>query len=239
MRGFLIANMNFRLTRICLLSVISGVVLSCDSRIDELDQFNDGPYFSLNSDTITSISDSLKLSQGNYVIAPSIMDANNNIVEILVSSTSGQGALLVNGTPVESSLAVNGNPTSLAYDPILDGLHNFTITAKDAFDLTADLEVSLTSFVNIPPTLIVEITQPAGAGPFERLIDASQSFDGDERFGGRITEYEYTFLHIIRNISESTQTVIFPSAGNYQVQVRVRDNDNVWTDLETIPIQIN
>jgi hypothetical protein len=232
--------MDFRLFRQFIgLALYCCLIISCDSRIDELDQFNDSPYFLLNTtDTVTSITDSLKLSQGSYVIAPRVIDGNNNIAEIIISRSAGDGDFRVNGMSIDQSLAVSYNVNSMTYHPRSHGQHSFTITAKDAFGLTADLSVNLTVFVNIPPTLVVEIIKPSGAGPFERLIDASKSFDGDERFGGSIVEYEYTFLNIKRNIQEPTQTVIFPEEGNYNIQVRIRDNDNVWTDLQTTPLQI-
>ncbi len=188
--------LNMDMKRMCYTWVMAIFFLSaCDNREEQVDSFNDAPYFALETDTVSAISDSLKLSQNQYPITPTIIDANDNIIRIAFAGNT-QGRFQVDGERVAGgAIEVKSIPTSITYHPTLSGAHIFTITAIDAFGLSADLKVQLTAFVNIPPTLVVDIVKPNGSGPFERILDASGSFDPDQRFGGSIVEYEYSFLN--------------------------------------------
>ncbi len=214
------------------LILLVSTLYNCDSRKDSLEFFNDAPLFITESDTITMLSDSVKLSLGSYVFDVSGVDPNNNLSSLNIEVLQGDGNFRINNQLIESGSesSFNGSVDRITYDPNFTGRHEGIITLTDAFDLSVLFEYELVVFNNISPVAIVSIVKPSGSGPFERLIDASGSFDGDVNFGGRIVEYEYSFLGILRNIDSDSQTVIFPSSGNYQIVVRVLDNDGEWSE---------
>jgi len=74
--------------------------------------------------------------------------------------------------------------------------------------------------------------------PLEYIIDASESFDRDQKFGGGITGYEYTFLGKTILIEDSSIPVVFPAADNYDISVRVMDNDSQFGEVVTITAKI-
>ena len=112
------------------------------------------------------------------------------------------------------------------------------IGAVDDFGKSATLDIDLRAFDNLVPVASFVANHPQGAGPFERLVDASASVDGDQNFGGWITKYEYSFLGVVRATSYNTQTVIFPSSGVYNIVVRVKDHDGVWGEPISQNIEI-
>jgi len=206
----------------------------CDSREESIDQLNDPPYFLLEGDTVSFVTDSVKSSLGAYILSASVIDPNENLSSLSFNSIEGSGEFSVNNSVVETQVAISGSIDEIIYNADFDGLHVFEIIASDDFGEKAILEVSLTAFNNIAPTAVIRVTKPPGTGPFERLIDATASFDGDEKFGGVIEMYEFTFLGIVLEIAAPTQTVIFPSEGTYQVRVRVLDNDGEWSEIVAI-----
>lgn len=213
--------------------------ISCDSRKDSLEAFNEAPLFTDGDETVMSLTDSLKLSQGVYILSVDALDPNNNLMSVTFDQILGSGQFVINGNNIETGITeFNEVINQLGYDPINDGKHEAVITLTDQFGLSASLDFDLVAFDNLPPVAIVVIENPSGVGPFERLINASDSFDNDSRFGGRIVEYEYSFLGIIHNTDDDRQTVIFPLSGNYQIIVRVLDNDGVWSSPVAMSIPI-
>ena len=61
-------------------------------------------------------------------------------------------------------------------------------------------------------------------------IDASSSYDRDAKYGGAISNYEFTITPNYRvTTNQSVINYIFPKVGNYQIALRVQDNDSVWS----------
>ncbi|MEP2469931.1 hypothetical protein [Ekhidna sp.] len=220
--------------RIFLIGVVV-VLIGCDSFEDRITEINSSPFFTVEGDTIMSLSDSLKITRGNYSFSVELNDAEGNLKSLAVTGGSSQGELRVNGSAVNGSIEIK-ELSSMTYSSSASGKQEFAIEASDEFGESTSLEVELTAFSNLLPVAVVQIVDPVIGSEFERLIDASGSFDQDARFGGDITKYEYTFLGTTVEISESSQTAIFPSAGTYQILVRVQDNDGEWSDLISIPV---
>ena len=197
---------------------------ACDSRQDSIDSLNDAPHFAVDGDIITSLIDSLKTSQGMYRVNADFIDINDNLSEIRFDVLSGNGSFFIGSTPIKNSVAISNTAVNIGYDPSSLGNHIIELTLVDAFEETAVLTIELSVFENL-----IEVSRPENAGPFERLVDASGSFDDDSNFGGNITRYEYTFLGKTIEVNKNKQTIIFPSQGTYQIIVRVKDNDNVWS----------
>lgn len=220
--------------------LLSAMILSaCDNRTELIDTFNDSPYFLSNGDTITTLRDSVKMSRGRYEFNMQLIDPNENLVTLSLNSTSA-GRFYLNGAILNKEVIdVSGQSLRLSYEALSAGSHSLTIIMKDEFDESATLDVTLTAFSNLVPVVDFDVVQPDGASNLERLIDASNSVDMDKSFGGGIIEYEYSFLGKVVTSDDETQTVFFPSDGVYNVVVRVRDNDDVWSEPVSRNVTIN
>ena len=76
--------------------------------------------------------------------------------------------------------------------------------------------------------------------PNEYKISAATSYDGDERYGGYISEYEFQIGLYYSVITQNHYiNHIFSESGTYAVKVRVKDNDGAWSDYKTNIIVIN
>ena len=224
---------------LCILSIVWLVLTGCENRADLISSFNDRPYFMFAGDTITSLVDSVKTSRGRYNINVNFIDPNENLASLILRSSVPSGSFYLSSSiVVGETVPIENQSVSLSYDAVANGAHDLEITMVDDFGESATLDVDLRAFDNLVPVASFVANQPQGAGPFERLVDASASVDGDQNFGGAITEYEYSFLGIVRNTSDNTQTVIFPSSGVYNIIVRVKDNDGVWSEPVSQNIEI-
>lgn len=218
--------------------VLGLCLIACDSFEERIEEINSSPMFVLEGEAVGALTDSIKLGAGSYAFAIELVDAEANLSRIESEQSSGTGKLFVNGSEVLNGVIQVKESTGISYNAETSGKHDFVLTAFDDFDQKASLEVSFTAFSNLPPVAVVEVIDPIVGSEFERLIDASDSFDQDAKFGGRVVTYEYTFLGRTETISESDQTVIFPAPGTYQVLVRVQDDNDAWSELISIPVTI-
>ena len=216
-------------------------------RIDNIEDFNDRPAIVFNQmEGISWFEDSIKISlknsQKSYDIVLRTTDINQNIAFLSYKLLTGHGTLFQNGIPIEENfinLNLENNSVVLSYEPAEPGLHTVEFTLKDDFDETATFTLQLEAFINLIPVADFRVRRPENPiDPLERLIDASESFDQDKKFGGGITGYEYTFLGKTIQVEDSSIPVIFPSADNYDISVRVMDNDSQLSELVTINTKI-
>lgn len=209
----------------------------CDNSDDILKDLNVTPQFLVDGEPVTLLRDSLKFSQLGYDVVAILSDSNSNISVYEYEITQGAGNIFANGVLQQTNdLPVsNLENLGLQYRPNSVGRNRIALTATDAFGESAGLTIELDVFSNLPPVAIAVANTPDFGGANERVIDASQSFDQDAKFGGGLIAYEFVFLGKVVEIPESSQAVIFPEEGNYQVIVRVKDNDNVWSQ----PLGVN
>lgn len=75
---------------------------------------------------------------------------------------------------------------------------------------------------------------------FERRINASQSFDKDAKFGGKIVTYEFRVENqaFIRSTNDYMD-YIFPQAGSYRISLRVQDHNGAWSEPITEQFPVN
>ncbi len=224
---------------ICLL--LSGIVLcACDNSLEVLKNLNEGPSFLFNGQAIDLLEDSIKFNLGGYGIPVIVSDVNDNIASLEYKVTNGSGVITKDGGTLGGNQIPlkDFNKSDLVFEPGGIGFHRVELMAIDDFGETASMALEVHVFYNINPVARVEIIKPPNTGPFEREIDASQSIDGDQEYGGGIVLYEYIFLGIRVETDKSKQTVIFPDNGSYQIVVRVKDNDGVWSDQVSLQVII-
>ena len=111
------------------------------------------------------------------------------------------------------------------------GKRKFILSTKDIFGATDQLTIDFECFENLKPVAILEIEDIPGFR-FEKKLNASKSYDQDEKYGGKISLYR--FIVNKKEIDKTYHSEInytFPLSGEYKIELQVRDNDNTWSDV--------
>lgn len=226
------------------------IIASCDNRNGYIETTSKKPTIniyrsgdlsqnSITNDTvkITSISTKKNVS---YVLS---YDGNSFKKDLLISLASGTGKLVVNGDTSTSSYSItlNGSDKSslLTYVPISEGNAIITVRLTDNFENTVTQSININSFRNYLPVPTINMNIIGVNDPNEYSIDASSSFDADNKYGGNISKYTYSIngRSIIGSNSSSLKW-IFGSSGTYSIKLVVTDNDNATTETTKI-VSIN
>jgi len=222
--------------------------LGCDQgTADYIEELNNAPLINLgNGSEKPVVSDSIKVNldfkndPDFYQIKLSVTDENNNLSRIEYTQLEGIGVLLQEGDTLRNnSIAVNSDDQlKFEYYPQNYGNHTFLLTAFDAFETSSSARIELVSFENLPPVAVFDVSRIGQLSPFHYKIDASESYDRDERFGGRIVEYQYTILDRKFELLTDEMEFIFPSEGTYRVFVRVRDTNDALSEKSEFLLEI-
>lgn len=113
------------------------------------------------------------------------------------------------------------------------GNFNLQLYASDSYDASDLVMIELSVFENMAPVAEYDVTQIVGGfSPTEIEIDATASFDQDEEFGGSVIEYEYKINnnYSVEPTSLSKIRYITEQPGQIKVQVRVKDDEGLWSE---------
>lgn len=223
-----------------LILIIAGFQ-SCDDKIRELEDLNTSPYFqyyrksSINWETPgdVPILDSAKaLSVYNNSSYPAILrikDANYNISKINIVSNDNQNSFFVNDNVYYNNYeVVNDEEFNIAFRNNQVGTFDYHVTAADDFGKSNKMVFRITFKENKGPIPKLNISI-VNSNTRNYLLNALASFDRDKAIGGNIVEYEYTINNIIILTSQPSINHIFPK-GTHVVKLRVKDNDNFWSE---------
>ncbi len=193
---------------------------SCDNRKDYFEGYNNAPSLRIfrNSSQIQgeSYSDSLKIG------VPYALDYLLSDEEALTLSTVCLNSK-ISSSVVDGKVFVNGSS---------DGLTQLKISAKDSYGKSAEFDLELTVFRNLPPVASLSADIIAVSSPYEVEVNASKSFDRDAKWGGRIIKYKYSFTgYDMPETTLSTIRYIFGSAGQKKIEVKVLDNNGDWSSV--------
>jgi hypothetical protein len=120
------------------------------------------------------------------------------------------------------------------------GIHKISFSATDGYQASSTAVANITVFDNLPPVALFTAFKLGVFDLLEYKIDASSSYDGDLKFGGKIVEYEFIINTTYKvNTGFNNINYIFPSAGNYTVSVRVKDDNNAWSVAKVIVLTVN
>ena len=127
-----------------------------------------------------------------------------------------------------------------------EGKGKFKIYTTDSFGATDELIIQFTCFNNLPPVAILEIEDIPGFPKNEKRLNASQSYDQDNKYGGEIALYRFYIKNIAQNSEKEFEKAYhaymdytFPTSGEYEIGLRIKDNDGQWSVKENKTVIIN
>lgn len=128
---------------------------------------------------------------------------------------------------------------SLEFEALKPGHYFFTLELRDFDDISTTANVDIEVINNYRPVAVLELTQTGEFSPYQVMIDASKSHDPDARWGGALIQYEYSLTGFYTTTSpQPVLQYIYPEPGQYQVGLRVQDNDGEWSEQKIIQIEV-
>lgn len=220
-------------------------LVGCDNTQEFLDELNQAPQINfMNSTEGPILRDSIKLglkhSQEFYEVRFRVFDENDNIREVSFTQIAGIGTLYQFGIEIiDNNIKLESDVLLFKYFPLNLGLHKFRLTVSDNFDTSNSVEIELEAFNNLLPVANFNVQKLGQRSKREYKINASESYDNDQRFGGKISEYEYSVMGKIYSILSTELKVIFPETGVYTIGVRVKDNDGQWSNKKELDLSVD
>lgn len=238
--------------RAMFLVIVATVFLSCTEK-DDISDKNKQPvvyvstmdskvfnYYGDNSlSTGRSVVDTIKSMEGHYA---------NFIIRIDDEYLQGinKNLLVRNGEIYQDVPRFDENESSNIHydfsnsDSILIieckniGNTSFSLDVTDSYGLTTSAHFDVNVIVNVTPGAFFTAWNSRGLDPHEITINASESRDWQEKWGGMIVLYEY-YLNgqLLTQTDKNEIKYIVPEAGNYKVDVKVMDNENLWSVYHT------
>jgi len=190
---------------------------SCDNRKDYFIEVNKAPILTLVKNGVeltgSTLADSLKIGEPlsfHYIIA----DEEKIKIQVVQQQQSN---------------IVDVGSESISFTGATEGQNLVSLSAKDSFNEEAKFSISFTVFRNLVPVALFTVKKVGVSSPYEYEVDASASYDKDARFNGKIAEYEYTLANYKFSSTLSKVRYVFGSAGQKQIRVRVKDNNDDWS----------
>ncbi len=143
---------------------------------------------------------------------------------------------IINDVTVDISAVQKG---TLQYEALKTGSSTFTLEVKDEDNRSSTAQVSIVTFDNLAPVAMLSVQQTDELSPHQVKIDATNSFDKDQPWGGAILQWEFTIEGFYTTvIDRPVIQYIFPEAGKYTFGLRVKDNDQIWSEKVTKEIMV-
>jgi hypothetical protein len=198
------------------------LLFSCSEQKDYFKENNLSPVISVKKSGSTvymiEINDSMKASNGvaTYLIKIEDETPDQAIKEFHSNFNTS------NFDPLNDSI--------FEYHSNLPGEHQILVTLTDVYGAMATAKINLISFENISPVAMLSYTINGN----EITLDASKSYDGDEKFGGGsgIVKYEFCFDGDWMTSSKSKITQGFDPKPGISIKVKVYDQENAWDEKE-------
>ena len=206
--------------------IIAISLVSCDSGEDMFKDSDQAPLLSIKGARHDSFGkhqkDSLKLEELYYSLDYKVEDEEN--IELDVQ--------------VDSIFRIEIKEDKIIIGAIKEGTSNIYITATDSWGKQDKITFKLTCFKNLSPVAALEIEPLSDVREYK--LDASASYDQDQRYGGKVDLYRF-FVNEkeIEKTFHTEMNYIFPSTGEYKVAVQVKDNNDQWSNHAQKTITIN
>jgi hypothetical protein len=229
--------------------IIITSLIACDDKIQSLEDLNKAPnveYYTLfngiwklSSDNET-INETVKYyneaNQLPYSISLKFKDVNKNFGFVSLNSSQFDNQFFVNDKPFRQNFKVELDSFSLSFKNEFDLNKKFSMIIEDTWGKRHKLNFNLDYIENIPPTADLRMNV---INNNEYEIDASNSNDGDKQYGGFIRQYEYVINNnfLVQTSNNKIRHVF--AAGTHNIKLRVKDNDNIWSNYVERNITIN
>lgn len=225
---------------------IVGALSSCDDKIRELEDLNSAPLIQYFQPGMTEwenakpdlvITDSVKVwnnsNNATYPLLLHIFDHNYNLDEIKISSQNPDLSFFVNDASYIREFKTKEfvEEYNLAFRHNKNSLEEFKVSAVDDFGATNTLTLRLKFIDNLLPVSALQIILKSGKDRMYQLYGQG-SYDKDQKYGGKIVEYEFVIDNVVINTTQPNIFHIF-AVGDHVVKLRVKDNDNVWSEYAT------
>ncbi|MEP2024570.1 MAG: hypothetical protein ABJH98_17695 [Reichenbachiella sp.] len=215
---------------------------------DAITEMNSPPQINYsNGNDDRSFSDSLKVGENFnevYDIQIALYDENNNISEFRYEILEGAGEIFSNNKRVNlNGIAISNNELRVSYKPKVLGTHLMKLSVVDAFNESSSVTFDLKAFKNVNPKSVLYYNKLGINSPYEYELIGKESFDGDSRYGGKIVLYEYILQNKRIETKDNVIVHVFPgedeeSSNLYEVGLRVKDNDGIWSEQTKVIIDI-
>lgn len=224
------------------------ILFSCENRGEFIKEISVKPTVKSIKNNIELLNDSLKISiksPTKTLLFDLEIEGNNVEKTVNYQIVNPSGALLINGLN-QNILVGSGNVSlkngkhTVSYSPTMLGKAILYFNVNDNIGNTVSNKIEITSFDNITPIAKLKATKVIDANmPLTYTISASESVDGDAKFGGSIQAYQF----IIEGKTFPLQTSptlmwSFGSPGDYSITVICIDSDNAQS-TKTITETIN
>lgn len=224
------------------------LLVTCDTREDFYKELNQAPVIEISSPVENFwvqdhaykklITDTIKSSVSGYKLRVRLTDESGFYI---ISAILKNGFLknTKTGESLAGEIQVTDNILDFDYTMLSLGDHFLELKIKDKYGKEDMASVQLYSFTNWLPVTDFTITRTAVLSSYEIQIDASSSFDADKKYGGGILQYEYKIDDQYQVVTNSNiLNYIFASPGTYKIDVRVKDNDNIWSGFKQVIFQL-
>lgn len=206
------------------------VVASCDDRYDYFEANNQNPVIQLYdqaNEKTKVVNDSLKYhmkARNSYILEYDCQDDNDKLnVDHIYLAGGGQ-------------VHIDQTLEQIEVIPEEIGMNKIEVVSEDPLGGSDKVTINLEVFENLLP--VARVDYEIGDNRMVR-IDASASYDRDAKFGGRIIAYEYTIKGDYKVETELDNVYYqFNADGSYIVKVRAKDNNEQWSEVKQITIEL-
>lgn len=206
------------MTRYLFYAAILLVFHSCNDTKDVFSEMNTSPFISVKVN-----SDSIKTNYTYVTYLHIEDDQNKNLLKVNHDFIKGNGVISIEDSVLSLTASVDGNIKAV-------------ISVTDIYNKSSSIDLNFTSFNNLSPVSLASVNTIGKT----IVIDASNSYDSDYQYGGLITDYEFEIVGIIK-ISKNTPVFSQPISipGTYIIHVRVKDNNDQWSNVFNDIIAVN
>lgn len=232
-----------------LMTVIMIYATSCTDRLGFLDLENEAPEIGIEivqdgqiqfvTELTDSLKTSLKVGKDTYNLKMNVSDFEQGSLIVDRTFKNGEAQLRLNGEDFTGPVDVSDvTELDLAVVPNENGELVIDFSLTDEIGKTGSVTFTLVSFNNLFPIANYTHSKIALHSSNQYEFDASDSFDQDERFGGRVRQYEWTINQntFLREDAVFRQDL---SPGGYDVSLVVIDNDGGRSEAFNKIITIN
>lgn len=227
------------------ITIVSIFFASCDTKLDPIKFKDADPVFTINkglnawnndNEFVSIFTDSVKVNR-TYLIEYKLEDESNTLVTEVINNNIGVFKLDdINLNDIEG--LPNGQKT-LTFTSSNLGTHQLGIKVLDNYNQFNEVSFDLTIFYNLLPKANFTVVKNNINQQYQYLIDGSNSFDQDAKYGGGILQYQLIVNTDTLTSNNPMFDYYFANSGTYTIGMRILDNDEKWGEIKQISYNVN